>query len=318
MKRNPALVIAPAALLCSAFGSWVHEALAKPYSAQMYAAPDRQPDFADVEYSHPGGVPLALDIYLPEHPGEDTALVILVHGGGWRIGSKEQFRHMAERLADEGFAAITIDYRLTDVATFPAQLHDCKSAVRWARAHAADYGWDPKKIAIMGDSSGAQLAALTGLTGGVVEKRIGETTINLAGADDDGPGLGSRVQAVVDFFGYTDFRPFIEGKAKEPASLPLFFGDSAMRKPDIAAMASPVLHVGPDAPPFFIAQGREDRGMYLQSMELAKALDAAGVPYSLYVIAGARHGDDAFYRGDPLAPVTAFLGSIFGMEVSAR
>ncbi|WP_162528404.1 alpha/beta hydrolase [Novosphingobium sp. BW1] len=298
-------------------------ALAAPYEAQMYAAPDRAPDFADIEYAQPQGKPLKLDIYLPQNEATDAGadvppLVVLIHGGGWRIGSKEQFRHMAERFAEQGFAAITIDYRLTDTAPFPAQLHDCKAAIRWARVHAKTYGWAPARIAVLGDSSGAQLAALAGLTGGVVEKTIGKTTLNIAGAPDDGPGLGSRIQAVVDFFGYTDFRVFSQGRVREPRSIPLFFAGSAKDKPDLAELASPLLHVTPDAPPFFIGQGRADAGMHIQSMDLVWALDKAKVPYSLYVVGGGGHGDDAFYRGDPLAPVFAFLRTTFNMESSAR
>lgn len=291
---------------------------AVPYEAQMYAAPDRAPDFADVEYSRPMGQPLKLDIYLPHRAESRPPLVLLIHGGGWRIGNKEQFRHMAERFAEAGFAAITIDYRLTDKATFPAQLYDCKAAIRWARAHAEEYGWDPEKIAALGDSSGAQLAALVGVTGGIVTERIGETTMNLAGQDDDGPGRGSKVQAVIDLFGYADFTPFSRGAVREPSSIPLFLGGSAVERPDQAAMASPLHYVSENTPPFFIAQGRADGGMYRQSMELVDALEKAGRPYSLYVIAGAGHGDDAFYRNDPLSPVFAFLRNVFGMESDAR
>lgn len=260
--RLPAIILASALIAAPTLQ-------AAPYSARMYATPDRQPDFADVEYARPGGTPLRLDIYLPADRAKPSPLVILIHGGGWRIGSKEQFRHMAERLASAGFAAATIDYRLTDIAPFPAQLHDCKSAVRWARAQAVHYGWDPGKIAVLGDSSGAQLAMMVGLTGGQVDKQIGSTLINLAGRSDDGPGLGSRVQAVVDFFGYADLRPFSDGRVPEPKSIPLFLGGPAATRGDIAAIASPIVHVAGGAPPMFIGQGRADEGMYRQSRSVA-------------------------------------------------
>jgi acetyl esterase/lipase len=284
----------------------------------MYAAPDRPPDQADVEYARPDGRPLGLDIYLARAVARGAPLVMLIHGGGWRIGSKAQFRHVAERFADAGFNAVTIDYRLSDVAPFPAQLHDCKAAVRWARSQAAHYGWDPGRIAIMGDSSGAHLAALVGLTVGERSRTLGATTIDLAGTTKGEPDLDTRVQAVIDFFGYTDFRPVVDGSVPEPGAFPAFFGGSIKGRPEIARLASPIFYVSPSAPPFFIAQGTNDQGMLGQSKALAAALDAAEVPHSLYLVSGGGHGDDAFYRGDPLPPVFAFLRRVFGIEGHPR
>jgi acetyl esterase/lipase len=117
----------------------------------------------DIVYASPGNVPLKLDLYLPAGLNEPAPIVIWIHGGGWETGDKE--RPMAGPLTKLGFAVASIDYRLSEVAPWPAQIDDCKAAVRWVRANASKYGYRADKIGAMGASAGGHLVALLGTTG---------------------------------------------------------------------------------------------------------------------------------------------------------
>ena len=147
----------------------------------------------DIVYGRGGDTDLKLDVDLPalERKGP-LPVVVWIHGGAWRAGSREGTR--ASGLVEQGFATVSISYRLTREAIFPAQIHDCKCAIRWIRAHAGKYGFDPKRIGVWGSSAGGHLVAMLGTSGGVkeLEGRGGW-------ADED-----SRVQAVVDFYGPSD------------------------------------------------------------------------------------------------------------------
>ena len=109
----------------------------------------------DLEFANVNGKSLKLDLYLSG--ATDAPLVVFIHGGGWRAGSKDNCP--ISWLTDHGYAVASISYRLTDQAVFPAQLHDCKAAVRWLRAHAAEYGFSTERIAVAGSSAGGHLAA---------------------------------------------------------------------------------------------------------------------------------------------------------------
>ncbi|MEX2261351.1 MAG: alpha/beta hydrolase [Bryobacteraceae bacterium] len=129
----------------------------------------------------------------PENRGARLPVVVWVHGGGWRAGSKDKPRCLS--LVREGYAIVAINYRLSGEATFPSQIYDVKAAIRWVRANAKQYGFDPERIAVFGASAGGHLAALAGTSGGVKELEG-----SLGNAEES-----SRVQAVVDWFGPTDF-----------------------------------------------------------------------------------------------------------------
>src|SRR5262245_50032586 len=148
----------------------------------------------DIEYAKVGDISLKLDLYLPEpRPAAPVPLVVWVHGGAWQAGSKDQTP--AVPLVRRGLAVASVGYRLSQVARFPAQIEDCKAAVRWLRAHAAEHAIDGRHIGAWGSSAGGHLVALLG-TSGDVDELEGE-----AGNLDQ----SSRVQVVVDWFGPTDF-----------------------------------------------------------------------------------------------------------------
>jgi acetyl esterase/lipase len=252
-----------------------------------------------IEFAHPeGSAPLLLDLYLPAATQQSGALpaVLHYHGGGWRVGARSSLGPAVdalglspiERLVDAGFVVASADYRLSSVATFPAQLLDAKAAVRWLRAHAADYGVDPDRIYAWGDSAGGHLASLVGLTGGSPE--YGTAAGDLTGGD--------TVAAVAAWYPPTDLLrmgeqrlPDAVASADDPGSREaLLLGAQPAEAPDKAAAASPITYTGDHAPPFFLAHGTADRFVpAAQSATLAAALEAAGTAVELLLVEGADH-----------------------------
>ena len=236
----------------------------------------------DVEYAQVGDVKLLLDVYVPAEPAGPLPAVVWVHGGGWRGGDKRGCP--AVNMTAGGYVIASINYRLSDVAIFPAQIQDCKAAIRHLRANADKYRIDPKRIGAWGPSAGGHLVALLGTSGGAA-KLEGE------GGNAD---QSSRVQAVCDWFGPTDLT-----KLTFPAGSPyrrhnpvtLLLGGPASEKRQLADMANPVRYVSKDDPPFLIMHGDRDAAVPIsQSVLLHEALKKAGVETTLYVVKGGGHG----------------------------
>ncbi|GAA1768639.1 hypothetical protein GCM10009712_15870 [Pseudarthrobacter sulfonivorans] len=253
-----------------------------------------------IEFARPeGSAPLLLDLYLPAEPKRSGALpaVIHYHGGGWRVGARSSLGPAVdalglspiERLVDAGFVVASADYRLSSVATFPAQLLDAKAAVRWLRAHAADFNVDADRIYAWGDSAGGHLASLVGLTGGSSEY----------GSDSGDPtDVSDTVAAVAAWYPPTDLLhmgeqrlPDAAASADDPGSREaLLLGAQPAESPAKAAAASPITYAGDHAPPFFLAHGTADRFVPpAQSATLAAALEAAGTDVELLHLEGADH-----------------------------
>jgi len=243
----------------------------------------------DIEYANVAGYALKLDLYIPRGVPKPVPVVMWVHGGGWIYGSKNI--PMVLPLVPLGFAVASIDYRFSQQAIFPAQIYDCKAAVRWLRAHAPQYGLNPNRIAAAGASAGGQLVAL-----------LGTTAHPAALEGDEGtPGVSSEVQAVCDFFGPTDFtdmtRDYSESQTNLVARL---LGGPIDQKMELARMASPVTYVNAQSAPFYIAHGDADPIVPVsQSIELAADLKKAGVPVTLHIVPGGGHGvrDAASFAG---------------------
>jgi acetyl esterase/lipase len=205
-----------------------------------------------------------LDLYLPK-AGTNLPLIIIIQGGAWLGGNKEMDVPL-DYLA-RGYAVASINYRLSQHALFPAQIEDCKTAVRWLRANAAKYSLDPARFAAWGKSAGGHLAALLGTTGDVKPFDVGE---NLS--------FPSRVQAVVDYFGPTDFlqmqaHRLPDGRQHDAAKSPesLLIGGLVQENKDKAARANPITYVTKDAPPFLICHGDLDPMLPHHQSELLEA-----------------------------------------------
>ena len=239
----------------------------------------------DIEYASVDGISLRLDLYLPtQQPEEPVPLVIWVHGGGWRAGTKDQT--LAPSALGEDYAIASVDYRLSDVAIFPAQIHDIKAAVRWLRAHAHDYGFDPQRFGAWGSSAGGHMVALLGVTCG---------NPDVEGTVGDYLDESSCVQAVCDFYGPTDFLSLMEqrgvGPMRRPMAEDLLLGGLVEDVPELAALASPITHISPDDPPFLIMHGSDDGLVPVeQSMAFDEMLRATGIDTTLHIVEGAGHG----------------------------
>ncbi|HEX8373398.1 MAG TPA: alpha/beta hydrolase [Chthoniobacterales bacterium] len=240
-----------------------------------------------------------LDLYLPAATKGRHPLIIWIHGGGWAQGSKEHTP--AAAIIAQGYAVASINYRLSQHATFPAQIQDCKAAVRWLRANAEKYQINPDRIGVWGTSAGAHLAALLGTTGETKEFDVGE---NL---DES-----SAVQCVVDWFGPADFLNWSGSDDRlldsQDNAVGRLLGGTVSQRSELARKASPVYFVSGKSAPFLIMHGDGDSVVPVQqSRILHAALQKAGVESQLKVIDGAGHGGGAFNSPENLMLMAAFF-----------
>ena len=266
------------------------------------AAQNIVPDRANVQYALVDGISLRLDLYFPKNTAKPYPVIVWVHGGGWSAGSKANPR--AEFLVSHGYAVASINYRLSDQAKFPAQLYDCKAAIRWLRANAVQYDLDPKRIGAFGSSAGGHLVALLGTTAGVdsLEGKVGG---NLQ--------FSSEVQAVCDWYGPTDFLTIcnypsnINHCAANSPEAELI-GGSIQANRAKAIAASPITYVGKGDPPFLIMHGTLDMTVpFQQSVTMDSALRRSGGIVVFKPIIGGGHGDSAFEADSTKLPVVAFF-----------
>jgi acetyl esterase/lipase len=269
------------------------------YAESEDSVPSNLTAHRDLEYASVNGKSLKLDLFVPPKSSKPTPVIVWVHGGGWQAGDKSIIQPIP--ILKSGFAVASINYRFSQEARFPAQLYDCKAAVRWVRAHANEYGLDPNKIAAAGDSAGGQLVALLGTTSDHPELEGTEGNLDVS----------SNVQAVCDFFGPTDFPNWNKGnpnpQAAESPNDPIakLIGGLIVDNLDKARAASPVTYVSAKACPFFISHGDWDTVVPLaQSIELNDALQKAGVPSTLYVVS---HGGHEFKSPEAYNKALAFL-----------
>jgi acetyl esterase/lipase len=241
----------------------------------------------DVEYGAGGGRPLKMHLIRPKTPPKDAMpVVVWIHGGAWRAGNKDSGIGNLARFARRGYFCASIEYRLSQEAIFPAQIEDCKCALRFLRAKAKEYNLDPNRIGVWGSSAGGHLVALLGTSGDVKEL--------------EGKGgwqeFSSRVNAVCDFFGPTDFlkmKDFPSNIDRNSPNCPeaLLVGGSLEQNKDKAAKANPITYITKDDPPFLIMHGDKDPIVpFNQSELLHEALKKAGVDVTFHTVKDAGHG----------------------------
>lgn len=252
----------------------------------------------NVSYVENGDESQVLDIYYPEDVSESRPLLIWIHGGGWRGGSKNgvPWIHQLQR----GYVVASVEYRFSQKAIFPAQIHDCLSAIRYLRKNAAKYGIDRKKVGVGGSSAGGHLSALVGTSGG-------QGVFKPAGDNAD---VYDGVQAVCDIFGPTDFWTVIDQAEKDPNVKNIFkwnegdpysdlIGGGLGKDRERCDAVSPVHYVSKKTPPFLILHGDHDTLVpYAQSVELEEKLKAVGVEVLLQKISGAGHGGAVFNHAE--------------------
>lgn len=233
----------------------------------------------DVTFAKYGDRVLKLDIFRPKNIPEELPAIVCIHGGGWRKGSKINHRKVAQALAAEGYVTVSIDYRLSDEAIFPAHIHDCKAAVRFLRANASQYGIDPDRIGAIGHSAGGHLAALLATSAGVRELE----------GDGGNSEFSSAIQAVVPMGGQTDFMS--ERNRQKSASAEIwqqFMGGSQDEVPEAYRMASPLSHLDRNDPPVWLITGEKDDPS-TRAESLRKKMDELGIPNGLTIIKNAPH-----------------------------
>ncbi len=278
--------------------------LSSALSAEPSTASVKYKTLPDIVFAEASGQKLMLNLHLPaevSHP----PLVVFIHGGSWRKGDRKDT--FAVFLTGHGYAVASIDYRLVPAAVFPAQIFDCKAAVRWLRAHAGEYGYDATRVAAMGTSAGGHLAVLLGTSGG--EKDLeGDVGGNL--------GQSSSVQAIVDFFGPTDFilrsgdQP--ELTDKESGRVYQLLGKPVRQNIDFAKLASGVFHVTPDDPPLAVFHGTADKTVLInQSHRIVEEYKSHNLPVEFHPVEGAGHGGPQFSTPECRDLVVKFLAEHF-------
>ncbi len=269
-------------------------AVSTPDAERRASRPAEQPPFAlppgvqvepDLVYARYGQRVLKLVLYRPGTGSGPFPGIVFIHGGGWSRGTRDAFRRQAAHLAGRGYVGATIEYRLSGEATFPAAVHDAKTAVRWMRAHAKQYRIDPRRIAAVGGSAGGHLASMLGTTAGVRDLE----------GDGGNSELSSAVQAVVGFNPALDLTAKFAGSATRASHA--FLGGTQDEKAALYRHASPVAHAGKASAPHLLLHGSADVTVpYQQSLDMKKKLEAARVRVELFTADGAAHG---FFNAPP-------------------
>ena len=263
---------------------WIAAALivAAPASAQppKIVVPDDVVFERDIEYANPDDQHLQLNLARPKMGDGPFPAVVCIHGGGFRAGSREGYNGTAIKLAQNGYVAVTISYRLAPKFQFPAAVHDTKAAVRFLRVEAKKYKLNPDKMGTTGGSAGGHLAQFLGVTGDVKEFE-----------GDQNPGPSSRVACVVNVFGPSDFTKSY-GKSVDAAQvLPLWLGGDLTTELKKHLKASPLYWVTPNAAPTLCIHGTKDIYVHHEQSEwLVEKMKAAGADAELLLLEGAGHG----------------------------
>ena len=230
------------------------------------ALPDSVKVERDIVYAKQGDREVKLDLYLPKRPASGKIpCIVVIHGGGWRSGDKTRFAAIAGALAEQGFAAACIGYRLLPEVEFPAPVLDCKAAVRWVRANAAKHGIDPDRLGAIGGSAGGHLVAMLGTSDGIARLE----------GDGGNAGVSSRVQAVVAM--------------ATPADMTRM-GERIKMDAELAKLISPVTHVTRNSAPMLLLHGTKDGLVPMaQSELLLEKYQKAGARADLVKIEGGAH-----------------------------
>ena len=253
-----------------------------------------------VEYANPDDQHLKLNLARPKDvPSANASLpaIVCIHGGGFRAGNRTGWDARCRKFAEQGYVAVTVEYRLAPKYQFPAAVNDVKAAVRWLRTNADKYHVDPNRIGAVGDSAGGHLAQFLGVTGDVA-----------AFEGDQNPGPSSRVACVVNFYGPSDLTRSY-GKSVDAAEvLPLFLGGDVQRERRRHILASPLYWVTPAAAPTLLIHGTDDKYVnYEQATWMYDKLKAAEVEVELLTLTGAGHG----FKGEDAARAEKAMFAFF-------
>lgn len=271
------------------------------FSALLLLANAPKPSFtliSDVQYCTGAGKPLLMDVFISEHRSTlQMPAVLWIHGGGWERGDKNG-NSGAQLLVAQGFVTASLFYRLSGDSPFPADIEDCKCAIRFLRANASRFGIDPERIGVAGASAGGHLAELVA------------TTDRSAGLEGDGgwEGVSSKVQAAAAYYGVSDFTVGATQFQHHTGQVVIkLFRGTEKEKPELYRMASPIFYVSKDDPPLLLVHGEEDDLVpFDQSVRMAEAYRRASLPVEFIPVKHAGH--DFRQIGD--APISPSLDQI--------
>jgi acetyl esterase/lipase len=233
-----------------------------------------------IEYANPDGQHLALNLARPTGGAGPRPAVVCIHGGGFRAGDRKGWDERCKKLAERGYVAVTITYRLAPKYQFPAAVEDSKAAVRWLRLNAQKYQIDPNRIGAVGDSAGGHLAQFLGVTGDVHDFD-----------GDQDPGPSSAVACVVNFYGPSDLTRSYGRSVDAADVLPPFLGGDVQHERKRHILASPLYWVTPRAAPTLLIHGTEDKYVnYEQAQWIHERLKASEIEVKLLTLDGAGHG----------------------------
>lgn len=270
----------------------------------------------DVPYAHQSPTQ-KLDIYLPDEDRGPFPVIAVIHGGAWMLGNKADVQQLPMLTGRErGYAVVCIEYRLSMEAIFPAQIHDCKAAIRFIRGNAEKYRFDKTRIVAWGGSAGGHLCSLLGTSAGV--KELEDLSMGY-------PEESSAVQAVVEWFGPTENFLKMDEELKESGcgvpdhSLPespesKLLGRTITEVPELVKFASPMTYIHKDVPPFLIQHGSLDQLVPVQqSIHFAQKLEqVAGKAKLIFeILEGRFHADPAFETAQNIKRDLDFIDSVF-------
>ncbi|MFZ6679354.1 alpha/beta hydrolase fold domain-containing protein [Undibacterium sp. Tian12W] len=268
----------------------------------------------NISYVSNQGQALQLDVFMPAHSSSSSPPlpgIVLVHGGGWRSGTRDNLAPMAIRLAECGYVAATISYRLSDEARYPAAIHDVKAAIRWLRTHAVEYQLDPTHIAVAGGSAGGQIAALVGVTN---DRPEFDPQAQHSAASS---AVSSAVQAIINIDGLSDFtseeaRKYEDDPRKQPSAAGAWFGGTYAEKTEVWKAASPLTHVSKNTPPILFI-GSAQRRYSLGRDEMMEKLNALGIANQTVLLPDTPHSFWLFdpWLGTTVEAMAVFLAGVF-------
>ncbi len=267
------------------------------------------PSRSGIAYAEVNRKPQLLDLYLPQDQTAPVPLVVWVHGGAWRAGSRTQVP--ITPLLEHGLAIASVDYRLSGEAAFPAQIHDINRAIDYLHIHAEKLGLDPERFSIAGSSAGGHLAALVGVSHGVAA--LSSPTPQTLATNPEPPQL----KAIVSFYGASNLQTILQqstphGLSVRVPALQLLLRGQPEQNPKLAKLASPVSHVDPNDPPLLLLHGDQDPQMPInQSHELEGAYRKAGCRVYFDVVHGGEHGGNKFFTQTQLNRVARFIKASF-------
>ena len=300
-------------LLCSLFVA------AQP---QGFSMPQTNPTYKDVNYAGDDLEAHLMDIYLPETGLDKYKVIVTIYGSAWFSNNLKAFGYLSlgKPLVDAGFAVVSINHRSSGDAKFPAQINDVKAAIRFIRAHAAEYKLDTSFIGITGFSSGGHLSALAGVTNGMKTRTVGSMTVDIEGDVGGNLEFSSNVDAVVDWFGPVDMAHMENCETVKDGNSPeaALMGCAPASNPDLVALISPITYVNSNVPRFLVFHGEADNVVpHCQGVRFSEALKQAGRLEAFVSVPNGQHGPVTF-NDDTFRQMTEFFLKEANPSTTAR